>query len=255
MVVSNNVLSPSTHNHLFVMIGKKVDLLKDVEKNRPAITRGDYVLDILQNFGSQVIVDGFLHNKVIAAKDVMHCDELVSYFKAINITKFHLGRAMECTEEEAAEAFKQAEIIYSLALTILPNVPPQHPESHKAIQENEPHYCAELLGDKIPNTKWSKNAKAQKVWFEGTEDKAKEIAEYLNAHGIQATVAATAKSTHLAMIANPDFDLIEKLPPFEQWLKEKASKAKEATQAAPKEGKQEVVEAASKKKKKKKGKS
>jgi hypothetical protein len=242
-------------NHAFLLIGKKVN--SEMNKNEKAIKRKENVIDIVKTVKSGIIVDGFLLSKVFAAKDVMRCDDFVNFLNARKIVKINSAYQQDdITKEEIEKAFAEADRLYSIAKKLLPDIPSHNALIREAIQENEPHYCAELLGDKIPNTKWSKNATKQKVWFEGTEDKAKEIAEYLNAHGIQATVGATAKSTHLAMIDNPDYNLIEKLPPFEQWLKEKTSKDKEATKAAPKESKQEgVVASASKKKKKKKGKS
>jgi hypothetical protein len=243
MLVPMNPFALNKVNHSFLMVGKEIE--EAFEKKPPE--RGDRIFEILKK-SNGLVIDGLLHNKVITAKDVVHCHDIVSYYKAREITQYLDGGKSTSTIEEAAACMEQAERIYLEACKILSQIPPQDQDVHTAILENEPGFCADLLKDKIPDTKWSKNAAQQKVWFEGTEDKAKEIAEYLNAHGIKATVAATARSTHLAMIENPDYNLIEKLPPFEQWQKEKVS------QAAPEKDKK-VADAPSKKKKKKKGKS
>lgn len=249
MMVPINPFALHKANHSFLMVGKEIE---DAFEKRPPL-RGDKIFDILKK-SNGLVIDGLLHNKVITAKEAVHCQDIVSYYKARGITQYFDGGKSTSTIEEAAACMEQAERVYVEACKILSQIPPQNQDVHTAILENEPHYCADLLKDKIPNTKWSKNAAQQKVWFEGAEDKVKEIAEYLNAHGIKATVAPTARSTHLAMIENPNYNLIEKLPLFDQWVKEKESKEQRVTQIAQEEGKREVAATTSKKKKKKKGK-
>lgn len=223
----------SSANHGFAVFGEGVKEALAKCKSKEGYNQN--LLTILEKLKGATILDGYLHPAPISAERVRECADFVKYIEALNITKIvKVIDVDDYLKEPNADSTvcNDAERIYNLTKEVLPRVP--HSPSPD-ILKHQPRICADFLTDKIPDTKWSKNADKQKIWFEGTEEKAIQIAKYLKANGVDASEPALAKTGNwLVIVSNPDFDLIEKLPPFEKGKEEKTSVSADKEKKGPK---------------------
>jgi hypothetical protein len=196
----------SSINHTFTIFGKEIAKEVKAAGKRSA-------LDALERLPSAVVLDGFLLDRLIAAKNVKQVSKFADYFKAQGITVINI-EAFNPKESDVASLLKEVDEVFEKAKEILSTLPSQSPEISKQIKANEPRICASHLERLIPDTKWKRNAEKQIVWLETIEDKANEIAGYLNANGVGALVKGEKSGPFVVIIANPDYEKMEKLPAF-----------------------------------------
>jgi hypothetical protein len=214
------ISSTSTNRHMLPIFGKGVEQeLEQAIKNDDFSTKNS--IEVKENLKSGMILDGLLFTKPIAARDIRKCPELFNYLTVSKIDKVEATiRFKKLTEDGLDDCLKKADVMHAQIVQLLPSVPTLSP-FEEAIKKHELPICATELEKRFPGTEWKKNDKAQTIWCEGTKEQTEEIAAYLKKHGIEAKASATKNKTHIVMITNPNYDLIEKLPPLSQKKEEK----------------------------------
>jgi hypothetical protein len=213
---------PNYHN--FILFGKGVE--KELQTYLPFYRKFNNLVEFLEMFKSGIILDGTALTKPLAARDVRQCEEFLSHIKGLSIDKIESQTLFARFVPDMDQYLAQAEKLRKRIIEILPTMPKRNeiPDLHEA------SICAEVLENRIPGTKWSKNAKEKKIWFQGTEEQVKEIAEFLKAHCIKASEPSLAKSGKwVVILTNPNFDQIDCLPSFEQWKNKKKAEEKKSS--------------------------